>query len=194
MRMCRPLHEDVPGPREVVRVTQPGLFGEGADDRTDVLEVLGARDAETMLGAHLEQNVDERARLEVVTAEPFVEDVEDGQQPLLGRVAPSPRFRFQPPARPTNAKIRELEDGFASDTSDYDLVCECGQEGCGERVAVPTTLYDEARRDGERLLVARGHERPDRERIVAKHPSFTVVAPAEARPAAPLRMAAAETG
>src|SRR5436305_7900865 len=69
---------------KLLGLTQARFFGPVADDSANVSQVVNARSAQQMLGAHLQQHVDERARLEVLAAsKPFIEDVEDGQQPPL---------------------------------------------------------------------------------------------------------------
>jgi hypothetical protein len=69
----------VPGARELLGLAKAGLVGQGAHHRADVLEMVDAGLAGRMPVAQLEQDVDEGAGLEVVAAEPLVEDVEDGE-------------------------------------------------------------------------------------------------------------------
>src|SRR2546426_162641 len=65
----RALHQDVPRERKRGRVAETRLLGEGVHDRADVLEVEGARARKGVViaAAELEQDVDERTALEVVT-------------------------------------------------------------------------------------------------------------------------------
>jgi hypothetical protein len=61
-----------------LRVVDFRLFGEPENDGTNVLEVRGARPSDRVVQiGDLEQDVDERAALEVVAVEPLVENVED---------------------------------------------------------------------------------------------------------------------
>ena len=97
----RAFHQDVPGEGKADGIAETGLFGELAHDRADVLEVDGARGTDGVLEVGgLEQNVDERAALEVVLAEPLVEGVEDREQSLFGGGAAAPGLGFDPLARP----------------------------------------------------------------------------------------------
>jgi hypothetical protein len=83
--------------RELFGLAQPGLLREPADDGADVCEVNGAGPADRGLAVvHLEQQVDERAPLEVLALEPLAEEVEDREQLVLGRVAASARLGFHP--------------------------------------------------------------------------------------------------
>jgi hypothetical protein len=50
-------------------------------------------------GAHLEQDVDEDGRLEVVAVKPLIEDVEDGQQLVLTVVGAAACFALDPAGR-----------------------------------------------------------------------------------------------
>jgi hypothetical protein len=56
-----------------------------------------------------------------------------------------------------NRSIRELADRVdPQDSSAWEFVCECGEEGCSERVSLALACYDELR-DTEAVLLAPGH-------------------------------------
>ena len=59
--------------------------------------------------------------------------------------------------REVNTRIREISDRFGTPDRVYHLVCECGADGCAERLDIPVDEYDELRRRHEFLLVA-AHE------------------------------------
>ena len=56
-----------------------------------------------------------------------------------------------------NRSIRDLADRVdPHDSATWAFVCECGEEGCTERVGLPLSRYDELKRaDG--ALLAPGH-------------------------------------
>ena len=58
--------------------------------------------------------------------------------------------------REVNARIREISDRFGTGDGLYCLLCECGSEGCRERVEVPASFYEEARQRA-RFFLAQGH-------------------------------------
>jgi hypothetical protein len=58
--------------------------------------------------------------------------------------------------RDVNARIREISDRFGTDDGCYRLLCECGGDGCHERVEVPASFYEEARRQAQ-FFLAQGH-------------------------------------
>ena len=67
------------------------------------------------------------------------------------------------PLEEVNRKIRDLadkvdpHDSTAWDhSSAWEFVCECGREGCTERVGLPLARYDELKHGGTALL-APGH-------------------------------------
>jgi hypothetical protein len=56
-----------------------------------------------------------------------------------------------------NRKIRDLATNVdPHDSSSWEFVCECGEDGCTERVGLPLARYDELKH-AERVLLARGH-------------------------------------
>src|SRR5438128_7133474 len=70
-----------------------------------------ARGARRVVATQLEQHVDERAGFEVLAMKPFVVDVEDREQALLGFLCTAQRLRFDEVARPALfAQIQERED------------------------------------------------------------------------------------
>ncbi len=77
--------------------------------------------------------------------------------------------------REVNAKIRKLHDGLAPGEDDYELLCECGRDGCEERVTVPARL-DGGLGVAGRYLVAPGHEQPGLEHVVDRRSTYSVVA------------------
>ncbi len=99
----------MPGAGERFGVAQAGFVGHGGDDAAQVLQVVDAGSAGGVRGAHLEEDVDEDGRLEVVAVEPLLEDVEDGQQLVLGVVGAVARFALDPAVRPD--VLAALEEG-----------------------------------------------------------------------------------
>ena len=56
-----------------------------------------------------------------------------------------------------NRSIRDLAaDVDPQDSSSWEFVCECGEEGCVERVGVPLARYDELK-DADVALLAPEH-------------------------------------
>jgi hypothetical protein len=56
-----------------------------------------------------------------------------------------------------NRRIRDLATKVdPQDASSWEFVCECGDQGCTERVGLPLARYDELKNDDGALL-APGH-------------------------------------
>jgi hypothetical protein len=60
--------------------------------------------------------------------------------------------------REVNERIRELSRRFGGAPSNYEFFCECTRLDCVLRVEIPGGVYDEIVADGERFVVAEGHE------------------------------------
>lgn len=60
--------------------------------------------------------------------------------------------------REVNDIIAELGERFALREETLQLMCECGDSICTERVTIPTAEYERLRAAGRRV-VRRGHER-----------------------------------
>jgi hypothetical protein len=55
-----------------------------------------------------------------------------------------------------------------------EIACECGRSACAEVIALPWCVYEEARREPRRRLLAPGHELPGLSPLV-RCDSFVVV-------------------
>jgi hypothetical protein len=91
----------------------------------------------------------------------------------------SRRARNEALFREVNERIEELEAGLTGYGEDDSLlvgfVCECSREDCGETIEVTRAHYNAVRNESTRFLVLPGHETPDLERVVDRHPHFLVV-------------------
>jgi|GEM_PF-5530533 len=96
----RTLHEDVPLASEVIRLGNSSFFGEPLKEISDSREVGGTRLPHRVARlSRLEEHLDKRATFKVVAAEPLVEDLEDGEQPLLWGGRSIRDLRFEPAQR-----------------------------------------------------------------------------------------------
>ena len=55
------------------------------------------------------------------------------------------------------------------------FICECADRSCLVWLDVPVDVYHETRQHPRRFIVTAGHEVPDLESIVERHPGFFVV-------------------
>jgi hypothetical protein len=74
-----------------------------------------------------------------------------------------------------NERIREVNGSFTAGGAPaaIDVFCECGQNGCLERLQVPATVYEDTRDREGHFLVSHGHE--DRERVLQEGETYRVV-------------------
>ena len=84
--------------------------------------------------------------------------------------------------REVNERIEDLAAAFQLTEEQLDLICECGDASCVERISMPHADYEELRSDGNQFAVYPGHESPDVERVIAKRKGYDVVAKHEGVP------------
>jgi hypothetical protein len=80
--------------------------------------------------------------------------------------------------REVNERIAELGESAGHSASDktLQLLCECGVDGgCGERVLIPLTAYEQVRAQDDRFVVRPGHETPDLEYAIAWTDQYVIV-------------------
>ena len=79
--------------------------------------------------------------------------------------------------REVNERVSEVAEQFlAGETpATLNFSCECGDRACTEQVAMTVDEYEAVRAEATQYAVAPGHEIPDIERVVARHPSYFVV-------------------
>jgi hypothetical protein len=78
--------------------------------------------------------------------------------------------------RELNEQIERLDQSM-SHTSDgtLQLVCECGELECAERIAVSAGEYEAVRADPTHFVIVPGHEKPQFERVVSEQAEWFVV-------------------
>ena len=77
--------------------------------------------------------------------------------------------------REVNERIEGLAETFDLKTQTLDLICECGDAGCVERISMTRAEYEELRSDPHQFAVHPGHEYPDIESVVARLKNYDVV-------------------
>ena len=75
--------------------------------------------------------------------------------------------------REVNERVADMQANFSGPEPEW--VCECGDETCFEKVAVPIKEYQEVRAHDDWFVIRPGHEKPDVEKIVRQHNGFVVV-------------------
>jgi hypothetical protein len=85
--------------------------------------------------------------------------------------------------RSVNEEIQALAERFQLADELLDLVCECGQADCAERIRMRHAEYVELREDARTFAIVPGHEAPDVEDVVARRDGYDVVRKHEGDPA-----------
>ena len=77
--------------------------------------------------------------------------------------------------REVNDRVESLAQGFRIDDEPLDLLCECGNARCVERIRMSAAEYRELRSDSTRFAIVAGHDSPDVESVVARRQGYDVV-------------------
>jgi len=76
--------------------------------------------------------------------------------------------------REVNEKIEQLPERRGLDALDQ-LICECGNSECSQRIELTRAEYERVRGYASRFVVALNHENPETESIVEQNERFAVV-------------------
>lgn len=85
--------------------------------------------------------------------------------------------------REVNERIDALSESFGVAGDTMQIVCECGDGSCLERVEVTPAQYAAVRAHGARFIAVPGHEKPSVETVVESHEGFNVLEKREGGPA-----------
>lgn len=77
--------------------------------------------------------------------------------------------------REVNERIEGLAETFELKTQALDLICECGDAACMERLSMSRAEYEELRSESSQFAVHPGHEYPEVESVVARLKGYDVV-------------------
>jgi len=85
--------------------------------------------------------------------------------------------------REVNERISRIQEDFGQ-TQTFEIVCECGVQGCLERIALTHEAYRRLRANPRTFAIVPGHEVEDLEDIIERHEGYYVVEKKEGIPAA----------
>jgi hypothetical protein len=77
--------------------------------------------------------------------------------------------------RDVNERIHDVASAFNLTTEPLDLICECGDAACVDRISLTRDEYEAIRADSHLFAVARGHVAPDVEEAVEERAGYDVV-------------------
>ena len=84
--------------------------------------------------------------------------------------------------REVNERIEALAETFDLGSQPLDLICECGDASCVERIQMTHPEYEQLRSNPHHFAIAPGHDIPDVETVVARHEGYEVVSKDEGEP------------
>jgi hypothetical protein len=85
--------------------------------------------------------------------------------------------------REVNERINDLAENLGLDQQALDLVCECADPNCVERVSMSRAEYEELRSESTHFAVHIGHQQPEVEDVIAERRTYFVVRKREGEPA-----------
>ena len=77
--------------------------------------------------------------------------------------------------REVNERVEALARGFRIEHERIEVLCECGDQRCTDRIAMTLPEYEHVRADSRTFAVVPGHEIPDVERVVERLEGYDVV-------------------
>ena len=78
--------------------------------------------------------------------------------------------------REVNERIAEISAGFGVDAdAPLEFLCECGDEGCAERIPLTGPEYERVRSDATWFVIVPGHERLEVETVVGREAGYFIV-------------------
>jgi hypothetical protein len=87
--------------------------------------------------------------------------------------------------REVNERINRIQEDFGQ-THTFDIVCECGAQGCLERITLTHDAYTKLRANPRTFAIVPGHEAKDVEYIIERNEGYYVV---EKKPGIPAAIA-----
>jgi hypothetical protein len=77
--------------------------------------------------------------------------------------------------RQVNERIEQVSDHFDLFREELDLVCECGDSACAERISMSKADYEQVRADPLQFAIVPGHEDESVEVVIAREKAYDLV-------------------
>lgn len=84
--------------------------------------------------------------------------------------------------REVNERIEGLAETFDLGSEPLDLICECGDASCVQRIHMTHGEFEHLRSESHQFAVYPGHEAPDVERVVERRDAYNIVMKDEGLP------------
>jgi hypothetical protein len=90
--------------------------------------------------------------------------------------------------RHVNERLEDVNDAFGPMAGDFEIVCECGDLDCDQRIDIRREAYEELRADPLLFAIVDGHVAVGVEDVIEQRKGYSVV---RKRPGTPAAFAAA---
>ncbi len=77
--------------------------------------------------------------------------------------------------REVNERIEALAETFELGSQPLDLICECGDASCVQRISMTRGEYEQLRSDPHQFAVYPGHEVLDAEEVLGRRGNYNIV-------------------
>ena len=77
--------------------------------------------------------------------------------------------------RNVNEQIEGINKAISELTQTMDVVCECGDITCADRLMITVPAYERVRRESTHFVVLPGHQKLDVEEVIAEYDGYLVV-------------------
>jgi len=77
--------------------------------------------------------------------------------------------------REMNERVEERVEAAAGPDATLEILCECADPGCTERIALTAAEYEAAHADPAQFTIVPGHAAIDVEEVVARNDRFEIV-------------------
>jgi hypothetical protein len=78
--------------------------------------------------------------------------------------------------RDVNERLKGVSEGFGDVLPEFEIICECGNPICTQRISLTLDEYEQLRAVGTHFAIRRGHESLDVETIIEDRGGYLVVA------------------
>ena len=85
--------------------------------------------------------------------------------------------------RDVNERIQDVATAFDLTSEPLDLICECGDASCVQRISISRDEYEQMRADPHLFAIAPGHEAPGVEDVVDRRTGYDIVRKRDGAPA-----------
>ncbi|MDQ2982905.1 MAG: hypothetical protein M3R70_03115 [Actinomycetota bacterium] len=77
--------------------------------------------------------------------------------------------------REVNERVERLTQRFQARDVPMEILCECGDSTCHERIEITTAAYEQLRSEPTHFAIEPGHEEAGVESVIGRHDGYVIV-------------------